>query len=152
KTGRSGGSWNGPGITSSIAAADSTHTTGLDAVINDKGDGTALLPTIDSEPADANVVLVRYGPNGDLDLNGKVNGADYFLIDNGFLNQLAGYHNGDIDGNGKVDGADYFLIDSAFLTQGSPAAASAQRVLRHKQHHGRSHHHRVVDHAGILSK
>ena len=46
-----------------------------------------------------NSILVKYTWNGDMDLSGKVDADDYFLIDTGFLSggELSGYRNGDLD-------------------------------------------------------
>src|SRR5262249_34914711 len=110
--------WRGMGLTSSAAAVSSTGITGLALIVNDRGARTPVYPTFAGQSVDSNCILVKYTYDGDMDLNGKVDGADYFLIDNGFLNQFTGYRNGDLDYNGKIDGADYFLIDNAFLNQG----------------------------------
>ncbi len=81
---------------------------------------------------DINSILVKYTWNGDMDMNGKVDADDYFLMDSGFLSggALKGYRNGDLDYNGTVqrgivDADDYFLIDSAFLGQNQVLARSA---------------------------
>src|SRR5262249_153683 len=109
--------WQGQGLTSSIAASDAKKITGLAILLNDRGDGTPIQSSFKGHPLDVNSILVRYTYNGDLDLSGKVDSADYFLLDSGFLSGRAGYQNGDVDYNGKINGADYFLIDSAFLGQ-----------------------------------
>ena len=59
--------------------------------------------------------MYTYG--GDADLNGKLNGDDYFQIDSHVnVAGSTGYHNGDFNYNGIVNGDDYFIIDSAFPT------------------------------------
>jgi hypothetical protein len=122
KSGRGTGNWNGPGITSSKAAADLRKITGLAITLNDRGNGAALYGKFDGEEADASDVLVKYTYNGDMDLNGKVDADDYFLIDRGYSSGSHGYENGDLDFNGTIgqvgiDADDYFLIDSAFASQ-----------------------------------
>jgi hypothetical protein len=52
-----------------------------------------------------------------MDLNGRVDVDDYFLIDSGFLGGLSGYRNGDLNLSLTVDADDYSLIDSAFAEQ-----------------------------------
>jgi hypothetical protein len=104
--GYANGLWTGDGITSSTAAADSTHLTAL---------GT-------------NDILVKYTYYGDANLSGHVDGSDYSLIDNGYAKKLSGWFNGDFNYDGAVDGSDYTLIDNAFNRQGvafSPAAQVA---------------------------
>jgi len=68
-------------------------------------------------------VLVRYTYYGDANLDGRVDGSDYSLIDNGYLNQLSGWQNGDFNYDGIVNGSDYTLIDNAFNNQGAALSA-----------------------------
>jgi hypothetical protein len=42
---------------------------------------------------------------------------------------IGGWINGDSDGNGKVDGADYGLIDSMFKSQGTSLRPATPRVV-----------------------
>jgi hypothetical protein len=133
KTGYNNGKWNGQGIISSVAAADSTHLTAVGAIVNSDpsgnplyGNGTAL-GLFDGDSPAASSVLIRYTYYGDANLDGTVDGSDYSLIDNGFLNHLSGWYNGDFNYDGVVDGSDYTLIDNAFNMQGSnivPSIAS----------------------------
>lgn len=76
-------------------------------------------------PGDGTEVLARYTYAGDTDLNGVVDGNDYFNIDWGFLNGLTGFNNGDLDYNGAIDGNDYFLMDWSFLFQGAPLTSGS---------------------------
>jgi T5SS/PEP-CTERM-associated repeat protein len=117
KRGRAGGAWTGPGITSSTAAAQPNKLTGLAVILNDNGLGLPILTTFGGHDADINSILIKYTWNGDMDLNGIIDADDYFLIDRGFANHLAGYRNGDLDFSGVVDADDYFLIDRAFVGQ-----------------------------------
>ena len=60
---------------------------------------------------------------GDANYDGKIDGSDYSLIDNGYAQHLSGWTNGDFNLDGKIDGSDYTLIDNAFNTQTpSPSA------------------------------
>ena len=137
-SGYNNGTWTGPGISSRAAAADTTHLTALGVIVNDNGSGTPLYgsggsiaATIDGlAPSDGDT-LVKYTYYGDANLDGKVDGSDYSLIDNGYLNQLTGWFNGDFNYDGVIDGSDYTLIDNSFNTQGAAiqseiAATTAQ--------------------------
>jgi hypothetical protein len=113
------GYWNGSaGITSSAAAADTTHLTTL-------GYGTGG-STFDGLSTIATDVLVKYTYYGDANLDGTVNGADYTQIDMGYGMHLTGWQNGDFNYDGVVDGSDYSLIDNTFnqikATGASPLA------------------------------
>ena len=60
---------------------------------------------------DATTVLMVYAWAGDANLDGIIDGDDYFVIDAGFSAQSDGYLNGDFDFNGVIDADDYFIID-----------------------------------------
>ena len=117
------GAWNGNGITSLSAAADTTHLTAL-GVIQDSTDGTTtgsvLYSKFDTATGlTATDVLVKYTYYGDANLDGTVDASDYSRIDSGFVTPGAtGWFNGDFNGDGVIDGSDYTLIDNAFNTQG----------------------------------
>jgi hypothetical protein len=67
-------------------------------------------------------VKVLYTYAGDADLNGKLDGDDYFILDSHALPQAIqayfGWWNGDFDYNGKINGDDYFILDSNLGRQG----------------------------------
>jgi autotransporter-associated beta strand protein len=115
------GTWTGDGITSTAAAANSTHLTAL-GVIQNSVDGTAtgtiLYSAFDGyQDGDETDVLIKYTYVGDANLDGKVDGSDYSRIDNGYLHHLTGWFNGDFNYDGVVNGSDYTLIDNAFNMQ-----------------------------------
>ncbi len=112
------------GITSSTAAADSTHRTALGEIVNDNGAGTPIYNTFDGANVVDGDVLVKYTWYGDADLSGTVSASDYTLIDNGFNKQLTGWFNGDFNDDGKINGDDYTLIDNSFNTRGSTSFAA----------------------------
>jgi hypothetical protein len=115
---RNNGAWNGPGITSSAAAANPTHNTTLGVLTGAEfhsAQGAAA--QFDNSPVSETDVLVKYTWYGDTDFNGKVNFDDYVRTDNGFNNHLTGWFNGDFDLNNVVNFDDYVLIDLAFNTQ-----------------------------------
>jgi autotransporter-associated beta strand protein len=116
-----GGAWNGSAgtggiITSSAAAADTSHLTAI-------GVATGL-STFEGSSVSSSDVLVKYTYYGDANLDGKVDGTDYSRIDNGALFHLTGWYNGDFNYDGVINGSDYTLIDNAYNTQGAAFAAS----------------------------
>lgn len=62
---------------------------------------------------------------GDADLNGAVDGDDYFRIDAGYISggSLAGFAHGDFNWDGRIDIDDYFVIDQAWSRGGVPGPA-----------------------------
>ncbi len=128
KEGYNGGPWTGAsGITSSSAAA--TTNTALGIELNSNNSGGVLLSLFDGQSVTSSDVLVKYTYFGDANLDGVVNGSDYTLIDNGFNNNLTGWHNGDFNYDGVVNGDDYTLIDNAFNTQGASLAADPAEMI-----------------------
>jgi autotransporter-associated beta strand protein len=128
-SGFAGGNWNGPGISSTAAAADLTHLTALGVIQNNQGGSPLYTSTnlFDGLAPGAGDVLVKYTYYGDANLDGSVNSADYALIDNGYLSQrtssrLSGWYNGDFNYDGVINGSDYTLIDNAFNQQGASLA------------------------------
>jgi hypothetical protein len=127
--GDANGFWTGPGIDSSAAAADTRHVTGLGLIANTTACGAALSGIFDSVSVAAGDFLVKYTYTGDANLDGKVDGSDYSLIDAGNAAEggPTGWYNGDFNYDGAVDGSDYTLIDNAFNNQRAaiPSAAVA---------------------------
>ena len=90
---------------------------GIGVAMNDDGDGALLWP---GEPASLLLALNTF--EGDLNLDGRVDGDDYFRMDSGYLAGRAVYQWGDVDYDGQVTGGDYFRLDRAYLTaQGAPS-------------------------------
>jgi autotransporter-associated beta strand protein len=130
KSGFAGGTWTGNGITSSAAAADTSHLTALGVILNSP-DGTtydpnSIYPTFDGIKVYSNDILVELTYYGDANLDGQVDGSDYSLIDYAYNYNLAnpttpvtGWANGDFNYDGVIDGSDYTLIDNAFNSQGA---------------------------------
>jgi hypothetical protein len=119
-----GALWNGQGIASSAANADSTHLTALGAVVNNNGAGQRLFGSgtsaglFDGQDAVLTDVLVKYTYFGDANLDGSVDQSDDALLEQGFNNHLTGWYNGDFNYDGVIDGADYTLFDNTFNTLG----------------------------------
>jgi hypothetical protein len=108
--GRNGGAWNGPGITSSVAAAS----IGQDDVVGYalagslfgiSGNQTATFMGKTVGPTD---MLVRYTVTGDANLDGVVDGDDLVRWTSGF--GFGAFHSqGDADFDQDVDGADFLI-------------------------------------------
>ena len=135
-SGYNGGAWNGStGISSSTAAADSTHLTAIGVILNDVGGATlygatgSLNSTFDGATPVLDDVLAMYTYYGDANLDGAVDGSDYTLIDAGFNGHLTGWYNGDFNYDGVVDGSDYTLIDNAFNNQGATLGSNPAALV-----------------------
>jgi hypothetical protein len=125
-SGRNGGTWTGNGLVTGMPAAQpASHLTSLgvaeasDALHLTAGQ-TALW---NGQTVDSSTVLVKYTYAGDADLNGKINGDDYFILDSQALASAFGgggatWFNGDFDYSGKLNGDDYFILDSNLGRQG----------------------------------
>jgi hypothetical protein len=125
-TARNGGQWNLPGIITSqtLAKLPSWQATlgvaEASDVVNFAGHATAVW---NGQTVDQTAVLIRYTFAGDANLDGVINGDDYFLIDAHAV--VGGYHNGDFDYSSNVNADDYFLIDSNYNKAQTPLAALA---------------------------
>jgi hypothetical protein len=108
QSGRGDGHWAGGGIVTSMADATTSLRKTL-AVMTADANGA-----FGGVSVSAGNVLVMYTWGGDANLDGLLDGDDYFAIDSHVLNSgfVFGFHNGDFDYNGAIDGDDYFIIDS----------------------------------------
>lgn len=99
-TAYAGGAWTGTGLTSTTARDRSDHATGLGYLINGSS------------------ITVKYTWAGDLNLDGKMDGDDYALIDRQVaifgLGAAGNWSQGDVDYNGTVGTDDYMIMDTAF--------------------------------------
>ena len=128
------GDWTGgnyDGLTGLLAAgqlfssaADGQHyALGIAESSDVLGISDAATETWRDETIDATSVLVKFTYVGDFNLDGTVNGDDYFQIDSHILQSgsVFGYYTGDINLDGEINGDDYFWIDSNILfAQNSP--------------------------------
>ncbi len=96
KTGYNHGSWNGPGIDSSAAAADGSY--GLGYADGVSGIVSGLF---------AGQIEVKYTLNGDANLDGKVDSADFGIVGVHYGQQVSGWDEGDFNYDGVVDSADF---------------------------------------------
>jgi hypothetical protein len=112
QSGRNGGAGI---ITSQTSAAGPNALTTL--AVATAGDinygGTA---TFAGQTVNTTDTLVMYTYNGDMNLNGTINGDDYARIDAGFasIGAMTGYENGDLNYDGKINADDYFIIDKNY--------------------------------------
>ncbi|HYO10425.1 MAG TPA: hypothetical protein VER17_15760 [Tepidisphaeraceae bacterium] len=75
--------------------------------------------TFSGETVTGAAVLVGYTYTGDADLNGRVDGDDYFVIDaNINVANAWGWWHGNFNLDAKINGDDYWLIDSTIGRQG----------------------------------
>jgi fibronectin-binding autotransporter adhesin len=103
-TGYANGKWNGIGINSSSAAANSSYTLGY----ADGADGVvAGLPSGEIE--------IKYTLYGDINLDGVVNGTDFSLLASHFgQSTTKGPEAGDLNYDGVVNGSDFGLLAGNF--------------------------------------
>ena len=121
-SGYNGGTQDGSGImTSQSNAASPSVLTQLVTVSAD--DSGYAGGTFAGQPVASGDQLVMYTWGGDANLDGTLNGDDYFQIDSHFNQDgtIFGYFNGDFNYDGSINGDDYFIIDSNWNT-GSTAA------------------------------
>ena len=118
--------WDGPGIGSSAAAADTLTAVGV--IDNqDPEPGIGGLTALEGQPVDATAVLVKYTWWGDANLDGLVNSNDYDRIDSNWLFYGDGkgtppggfrWAVGDFNYDGVINSNDYDKIDAAWLLSG----------------------------------
>ncbi len=121
--GRNQGAWDGIGgiITSqSDATGGGLTSIGIARAADALGIADAATGTFAGQTVTGTDTLIAYTFGGDANLDGTINGDDYFQIDSGFPQGLSGWFNGDFNYDGVVNGDDYFIIDSSFPQQGAP--------------------------------
>ena len=124
---QSAGTWDGSAYTGAIGlvaggrimTSEPDAAMGLTALVamnaSDAGyNAPATFRGVSIDPSD---VLVAYTWGGDANLDGELNGDDYFALDSHILQSgsVFGYHNGDFNYDGELNGDDYFVIDSNIL-------------------------------------
>ena len=85
------------------------------------------------QTVDATTVLMKYTLAGDANLDGKIDGDDYFKIDAGIAGHLTGYANGDFNYDGVINADDYFIIDSHFNKNGVALNRMATSGMRNSE-------------------
>ena len=131
-SGCAGGTWDGPGFASSVAADDVLRLTAL-GILDNADPEVGGKTTFEGEPVDATAILVKYTWWGDANLDGVVDANDYDVIDKMFLlppvPDNMGWWTGDFNYDGVIDANDYDRIDRAFLFQTGPLAPAAAAPL-----------------------
>ncbi len=117
QSGRNGGPWNGSGIRTS-AASGSVYAVGIASA-----SAVATGGMFAGQSVTGTDTIIRYTLAGDADLDGVIDGDDFFQADNhvGLVGGAVSYFNGDFDFNGRVDADDYWLLDSNY--NNSPLAS-----------------------------
>lgn len=110
-TGRSGGSWDGFGIASSSAAVDPATAIGYAEASDLHGTFPAIFA---GEPLDATSVLLRFTLQGDADLSGGVNIADFSRLAASFNQAGGGWSRGDFNYDGSTGIADFAALAGNF--------------------------------------
>ena len=113
-----GGYWDGPGINSSVAAADDN--TGVGIVSNSElGYGT--WPPLEPRAlAGGNEILIKFTYFGDSTLDGLTNNDDFQFFQPAYVANLtapgsvSGWINGDYDYNGVVNNDDFGFFSLGF--------------------------------------
>jgi autotransporter-associated beta strand protein len=120
QSGYNNGAWNGSAGINSTAAADDTSNLHALGMLQ-----PTTATTFEGQPLGTGDVAVKFTYYGDANLDGKVDGSDYSVIDNAYLAdqtnpaEYTGWSNGDFNYDGVIDGSDYTLIDNAFNMQGA---------------------------------
>jgi hypothetical protein len=134
-SGRGGGglgkTWNGPGISSSRAAADPVNAGSLGYAVNGNLPLGAYA-TFAGQTVDASTVLIRYTRTGDANLDGVVNNNDVTIVGANYAPDFEKprWDLGDFDFNGFVDNNDVTLLGVYYNPGATPiptpdAAASS---------------------------
>jgi hypothetical protein len=119
-------SWDQPGLTTSMPAAQTGLTTiGITTGAARGGLGPTDTDLFAGQTITGASTLAMYTYAGDANLDGLIDGGDYGVIDNNV--QIAGadsYFNGDFNYDGVIDGGDYGIIDNNIQAQGAPFPVS----------------------------
>jgi len=117
ESGYAGGKWNGSGITSTLAAANSgSYGIGY-ADSADPGNPAHL---------SSGTIEIMYTLLGDANLDEKVNGTDFNLMATNFNQSVTnGWDEGDFNYDGKVNGNDFVLLADNFNQFASQGGAEA---------------------------
>jgi hypothetical protein len=105
-SGRAGGAWNGPGITSSTLAVLNATSSSYSLAIADAGD-LALTAYRGQVGLDGNSTIVALARNGDANIDGKVDAFDLNLLASHWQQQSGALWSvGDFTGDGIVNAFD----------------------------------------------
>jgi hypothetical protein len=127
QSGRNAGNWDGATgiITSQSNATNSSMLTtlGVAAASDVLGLAGAATTTFGGQTVGSSDNLVMYTYAGDANLDGHIDGDDFFRIDAGFgAPATTAYATGDFNYSGTIDADDYWLIDRNYVKQGADIA------------------------------
>ena len=125
QSGRNGGLWDGSGIVTSVTSAQGIaplNTLGIAKASDALLLGSGQTATWNGLSVNASSVLIKYAFAGDANLDGRINGDDYFQIDVGIADHDSDYAHGDFDYNRRIDADDYFIIDRNFVESTATSA------------------------------
>jgi hypothetical protein len=127
KSGKNDGTWNGPGITSSIVAANPSQ---LSIAVADN----AVLgyTTFGGQPVDANSILVVPAYFGDANLDGHVDLTDLSTVLNNFGTAASAWTSGNFDNAATIDLTDLSDVLNNFGAT-NPSASSFQLPITNYQ-------------------
>jgi MYXO-CTERM domain-containing protein len=115
KSGYAGGAWNGSGISSTSAHANSgSYGLGY-ADSADPGNPAGLA---------SGTIEIRYTLLGDANLDGAVNGTDFAILATNFNKAVGGWDQGDFNYDGSDNGADFAFLASNFNKGVGPSVGS----------------------------
>jgi autotransporter-associated beta strand protein len=121
-----GGTWDQPGLTTSLPdAAGGLTSIGVATGAQIRGLGPTDTDTFAGQTINGNSTIAMYTYAGDANLDGAITGDDYSAIDFNILVPGAdGWYNGDFNYDGAITGDDYSAIDFNILAQGAPFPTS----------------------------
>jgi hypothetical protein len=117
--------WDGTGITSSTVRDGDVYlySVGMRSADEDPVGAYGAMTEIEGVSLDLTDIVVKYTYAGDANLDGKVDGDDYTVLDYYYSTigtpeepSVIGWWNGDLNHDGKIDGDDYTLLDYSFST------------------------------------
>ena len=122
QAGRNGGTWDGLGIVTSQADAQTGLTSlGVSTGMEVRGIAAEATDVWNGQTVQGSDTLVMYTYAGDANLDGFISGDDYAAID--FASGVpgaSGWYNGDFNYDGIISGDDYSVIDFNVVAQGAP--------------------------------
>jgi hypothetical protein len=119
-----GKTWNGPGITSSAAAAADAETRSIGYAEN-SAMPLGQLATFHGQAVDGTSILMAFTRTGDANLDGVVNDDDVTIVSATYAPGVANaaWAQGDFDYNGFVDDDDITLLGAFYDPGATPIAA-----------------------------
>ena len=119
-SGYNAGSWNGAGIFSSVAAANSVSY-GLGYADSADPGNPASLPS--------GTIKIMYTLLGDADLNGVVNGVDFGIVAANFNKGVSRWDQGDFNFDGVVNGIDFGDLAANFNKGAGSSAVQSSGAI-----------------------